>query len=123
MSAGRPQGGPRGEPRVTQGPTCELYGHGTTDVPAASRGGHAGDPPEPGGSMSRSSEWHARLGPLDFSVGGRHFELRGVFPERPAAPHAAPEGALPRAGPAPDARIRAAEYDVTDRESEGGMVG
>lgn len=65
--------------------------------------------------MTPSSDWHARLGPLDFSVGIRHFELRGVFPEQP---HALPDSAAP-----PVRRIRAAEDDALDREPEGGTTG
>ncbi len=69
--------------------------------------------------MSPSADWHARLGPLDFSVGIRRFELRGVFPEPPhAPPEAGAAGALPRADPPPGARIRA-----PDRESEGEASG
>ncbi len=71
--------------------------------------------------MSPSADWHARLGPLDFSVGVRQFELRGVFPEQPPAPSAA-DGTLPRADPPPDGRIRAAD-GKPDREPEGGTAG
>ncbi|HLL48081.1 MAG TPA: hypothetical protein VK399_15315 [Longimicrobiaceae bacterium] len=53
--------------------------------------------------MSPSADWHARLGPLDFSVGVRHFELRGVFPEQPPTP--------------------SAEDGLPDRDSEGGVAG
>lgn len=118
MSGGPPQGGPRRELPPMQGPACARPGHGASDVPAAPRGGVAGTPPEPGGSKSPSAEWHARLGPLDFSVGVRHFELRGVFPEQPAALRAGADAA-PRADPPPAGRIRAAEDGVPDRESEG----
>ena len=73
--------------------------------------------------MSPSADWHARLGPLDFSVGIRHFELRGVFPEQPAAHHAAADGAPPRADPPPGGRIHAAGDDGPDRGSEGRTAG
>jgi hypothetical protein len=73
--------------------------------------------------MFPSSEWHARLGPVDFSVGIRHFQLGRDFRERlPALPGSA--GGEPRpAGPAPGGRIPAAEEGVAGREPEGGAAG
>lgn len=71
--------------------------------------------------MSPSAEWHSRLGPLDFSVVIRHFELRGGVPERPR-PFPAAGGELPRPAPAPGGRVRAREDDVLDWESEGGAT-
>lgn len=112
MSAGRQDG----DPGVKQGPTCDRPGSHAGDAPAAS--------PEPGGSMPPSSDWHARLGPLDFSVGIRHFELRGIFPEQPPSrPGTAAAGEPPRGDPLPDARIRATEDTAPERESEGGTPG
>ena len=73
--------------------------------------------------MSPSAEWHSRLGPLDFRVGIRHFELRGVFPEQPRALPGDAAGPPPGAGPPAAARIRAAEGEVPDREPEGGASG
>lgn len=106
MSAGPEDGGAG----VKQGPTCDRPGSHAGDAPAAS--------PGPGGSTSPSSDWHARLGPLDFSVGIRHFELRGVLPEQPR------DAGEPRpTDPAPDGRIRAPEDPALQREPEGGSAG
>ncbi|HEX2092769.1 MAG TPA: hypothetical protein VHG28_10220 [Longimicrobiaceae bacterium] len=72
--------------------------------------------------MSPSAEWRFHLGPLDFSVGIRHFQLGGAFPEQlPALPDAAASEPRP-ADPAPGGRIRAAEDGVLDWESEGGTT-
>lgn len=75
--------------------------------------------------MSPSADWHARLGPLDFSVGVRQFELRGVFPEQPPAPqHAAATAALPSADRPQAGQIGAAEEGgVPGGEPEGGTTG
>ena len=70
--------------------------------------------------MSPSAEWHARLGPLEFSVGIRRSEIRGAFPERPRPLPDAAAGELPRPGPAPAGPTRAPEDGAPDREPEGG---
>ena len=121
MSAGPVEGGPRGGLPSAQGPACAHPVRGTLGVPAA-HGGVAGASPEPGGSMSSSADWHARLGPLDFSVGVRHFELRGVFPEQPAALPAA-DGATPRAESSAGRADPRGGGEAPDREPEGGVTG
>lgn len=73
--------------------------------------------------MSPSAEWRFRFGPLDLSVGVRHFQLGGAFPEPlPPVPGAAASEPR-RTEPPPAGRIRAAEDNLLDGESEGGTAG